>query len=98
MTPTTTQWIEIKDDNDVIVRWETPGQSLEGIFLGGKPSGDKKNLLFEITDPDGKPHKTWETLVLKEKLSKVPVGAYVRIEYDGVNGKTKKFSVRHRPA
>ena len=95
MTSNTTTWIEVKD-TDAIVRWEQPGQSLEGTFLGGKPAGDKGNTLYQITDPDGQTHKCWETYVLRDKLAHVPVGNFVRIEYLGLNGKTKKFTVLHR--
>jgi hypothetical protein len=61
MTSNTTTWIEVKD-TDEIVRWEMPGQVLEGIFHGGKPAGEKHNLLYRITDSDGHERKTWETL------------------------------------
>ena len=92
---TTPTWIEVKE-TDLIVRWETPGQVLEGIFHGGKPAGDKKNTLYLVTDPDGHEQKTWETFMLRDKLEHVPVGNFVRIEYLGISGKTKLFSVRHR--
>jgi len=89
-------WTEV-EETDLIVRWEQPGQVLEGIFHGGKPAGDKKNTLYQVTDPDGHDRKTWETYVLRDKLGRVPVGHFVRIEFLGLSGKTKLFSVRHRP-
>jgi hypothetical protein len=57
MTNNATTWVEVKETNP-IVRWETPGQMLEGTFHGGKPAGDKGSLLYQITDPDGQLHKT----------------------------------------
>jgi hypothetical protein len=92
-----TTWTEV-EETDAIVRWEKAGQVMDGYFHGGTPRGDKKNLLYSFTDLAGKHWKTWETFDLKDKLERVPVGHFVRLEYLGLSGKMKKFSVKHRPA
>jgi hypothetical protein len=98
MLPTThDDWQEAKGTSDAIVRFEQPGTVLEGIFLGGQPAGDKRNQLYSLKS-NGQIVKFWETFVLKDKLEEVPRGHSVRIEYTGLSGKTKTFSVRHKPA
>jgi hypothetical protein len=99
MTPDTADgWKEIKSSNDNIVRWETPGQTHEGVFQGGKLSGPKSNLLFAFLGADGKVWRTWETYDLKGKLENVPTGRYVRVTYKGLSGKMKTFSVQTKAA
>jgi hypothetical protein len=85
----------ILDDNDVIVKWVTPGQCEEGTFVGSKPAGKNNSLLYEFTRPDGTTWKTFETCVLKQKLEQVKPDDEVRIEYLGFNEKetTKLFEV-----
>jgi hypothetical protein len=96
MTPNTEQWTEVKEA-DRIVRFETPGQSVKGVFRGGAPAGNKGSQLYKIEGSDGTTQKVWETFALKDQLAAVPVGRYVEIVYTGLSGKMKKFAVRHRP-
>ena len=96
MTPTTnTGWTEVKDQSDLMIRWETPGQTLEGVYTGGKPAGPKGNTLYSFTAPDGTVKKSWELWQLKELLSHVPLGHHVHITYEGLHGKMKQIGRAH---
>lgn len=98
-TTNTTQWTEVKDRGDsAVIKFEHPGQVVEGVFHGSKPAGPKGNLLFSVTASDGATKKFWETWMLRELLDQVPAGAHVHVKYTGLDGRMKRFEVRHRPA
>lgn len=60
------------------------GESVEGYFVDLREDvGDNKSNIYSLKDDDGNVSTFWGTFVLDDQLSKVAIGTYVKIQYDG---------------
>lgn len=77
-------WTEVSGGE--YVKWETPGQVVEGIWRGtspGKPAPDgKPTMLGTIETPAGRVRFS-ATTVLKDRLELIHEGYAVRLTYTG---------------
>ena len=93
-------WIETTDDYDdfELVKWITPGQTREGIYLSNERCGDNNSLMYKFQENGaGTGWKSWGTTILDKRMSQIETGYWVRITYLGPKGKTKRFSVVYKP-
>jgi hypothetical protein len=89
-------WEDIPDENRII-KWTWEGQTVKGIWIGSQPAGNKKTPLHSFQGQDGQPFKVWETLKLKEFLSKCQKGYRVQITYEGKDKQVLLFHVKRKP-
>lgn len=75
----------VKQSGEINVRFETAGDSTEGVFTGfledqGK---DKNSCVYTLKSDDGEEHRFWGTKVLDDQMSKINIGTYTKVEYKG---------------
>lgn len=87
------KWKEVTlEDSSNIWDKEAP---LEGEFVKVEPdTGPNKSNLYTIKTEKGEEVKVWGSTVLDDKLLGVPMGTFVRIEYEG-KLKSKKGTEYH---
>ena len=111
------QWESANSGESKIVRWEEQdkpevmaktifvGKVIQGIYLGPKEGvGKKKGTLHTVKTTEHGDLAIWESTVLKDAFSKIPVGSEVRIESLGLQTSKKgdteyrNFDVKFRGA
>ena len=79
---------EIRGNQGPILKWETPGQKIEGVYVrlrDGKKFANnaEKSKLLDLRQRDGTQISTGAPTALAGKMADVVIGAYVWIEYLG---------------
>ena len=67
---------------------EVTGKVLQGYYIGKRKVEHTKNesgesLLHIFQEKDGTEVEVWSFDILKRKLSKIPIGSFVKLEYKG---------------
>ncbi len=67
------------------VNWTTPGQEIEGTYLGSEYRDDLEfpNTVHSVRQPNGRKASFGETADLKKKLAKVRKGERLKITFEG---------------
>ena len=96
-------WKKVGDMGDT---WDFRNQkTITGLYIGKQENvGENESTIYNLEDAEThEVHGVWDTTVLKTKMSQVPVGHEVRIEYKGL-AKSEKggreyhdFDVYSRP-
>jgi len=74
-------FIEVKEESDI---WkpEEAGEQLTGILEAREQTGQWKNLAYKIR-ADGEIRTLFGTKILNDKMSKILIGANIKIVYNG---------------
>ena len=80
-----TKWKPVTDE---VLKWETPGQTAEGIYadMQVREFSDRSAKLYTLNVDSGRTVRFWGSTILDQRLDRVPIGTWVQITYKGQAG------------
>lgn len=80
---------DLKKVEDLIVKFDEPGESVYGILVAKERGHNYGNEVYKIKRPDDTIVTIFSTAVLESKMAVVKVGDTVKIEYTGTKENPK---------
>jgi len=79
-------WVSQKSNDEINVKWETVGQSIEGFYVKKQENcGSNQNSnIYSLKTETGESLCFWGVKVLNEQLDDVDFGSYIKIDYLGL--------------
>lgn len=74
---------KMKKVEDNIVKFEKPGDAVEGKLIARETGANFGNEVYKLEDDSGNTYAVFGTTILSTRMAGIPIGKWVKIEFTG---------------